>query len=55
MYDPEIQIPHPIYNYVILGLNNTYEQGAWLAQLEECVLLVLRVVSSSPTVGVEIT
>ena len=29
--------------------------GTWLAQLVECVTLDLRVVSSSPTLGIEIT
>ena len=32
-----------------------YLRGTWLAQLEECVALDLRVVSLSPTLGVEIT
>ena len=32
-----------------------YSRGAWLAQLEEHVTLNLGVVSSSPTLGIEIT
>ena len=39
------------------GINKIHSQsgGTWLAQLEECVTLDLGVVSSSPTLGVEIT
>ena len=35
--------------------NYSPSRGAWLAQSEEHVTLDLRVVSSSPTLGVEIT
>ena len=33
---------------------NVFEE-AWVAQLEECVTLDVRVISLSPTLGVEIT
>ena len=36
-------------------LLNIISQGIWLAQLGKCVSLDLRVVSLSPTMGVEIT
>ena len=38
-----------------LGVKLISERGAWLAQLVEHVTLDLGVVSSSPTMGVDIT
>lgn len=38
-----------------LDLNTLYLGGAWLAQLVENVTLDLRVICSSPTVGMEST
>lgn len=39
----------------ISALKTAHTTAAWLAQLIECATLDLRVLSSNPTVGVEIT
>ena len=45
----------PREKLIALTLRHKPDWGAWLAQLEEHTPLDLRVVSSSPTLGVEIT
>ena len=38
-----------------MAINKSTNRGAWLAQSEEHMTLDLGVVSSSPTLGIEIT
>jgi len=48
-------VPLSVLLYHSLGDEDDKDGGTWLAQWVECMTLDLRVVSLSPTLGVEIT
>ena len=54
-YERQLSVTINFIDMFVNCLKYFNHRGAWLAQLVECVTLDLRVVSSSPMLGVEIT